>query len=407
MFDKFQQSNSISIIEALYPEQITISLSPEEINRAKPREQDYSNDWARHNAWLNRLSVDAICKWLQEEIETDERIQIWEEDLLHTIWEVVNGTAIELSGKRIILIPKEDLDTEEFIVPAEWIKIHDWVGDYYLAVQVNLEDMWLRVWGCTTHKQIMQKGEYDSIWCNYCIGVEELISDLDVMLVARKYDAVNKLDVAPLSTFTRSQVNELMAELKQPSSFSPRYKVDIDRWCTFIADNQRRNKLYKRRKSVIKKPVIKINIKNWFKGIFEDFYYTDSEFFHPRGMLTPQWMNIYSQNLQTQEGISKSLEIDLGIKTFILQTIATINQNNNSDLLIKIYPSLKSEFLDLPVGIKVKIMDIEKNTLIEKEVSENEKTGRIECSIKDIQENEIYVIEMYFDGFSQICEIKF
>lgn len=75
-------------------------------------------------------------------------------DDLSSIWEVVNGTAIGIGETRIVLIP-EAMDTDEYEVQAEWVDIPSWAADYYLAVQVNSEDCWLRIWGYTTHKKLV------------------------------------------------------------------------------------------------------------------------------------------------------------------------------------------------------------------------------------------------------------
>ncbi|PSO81051.1 MAG: hypothetical protein BRC41_15925 [Cyanobacteria bacterium QH_9_48_43] len=50
---------------------------------------------------------------------------------LPSFWEVVNGTAIALSGVRLVLIPSEAADLSELRVPQEWVDIPSWGGDYY------------------------------------------------------------------------------------------------------------------------------------------------------------------------------------------------------------------------------------------------------------------------------------
>ena len=63
------------------------------------------------------------------------------------LWEFVTGFALNLGKSRLVIIPSETIDTDEFSVPQEWVDIPELAADYYLAVQVNFEDRWLRVWG--------------------------------------------------------------------------------------------------------------------------------------------------------------------------------------------------------------------------------------------------------------------
>lgn len=347
MSNNFKQFNSMNIVQALDPEHLFLYLSSEDIEQAKPREQDYSNDWARRNAWINRLAVDVLHKWLED--ETNEEVKIWEEKTLHTFWEVVNGTALEINGERIILIPRDDLDIEEFIVPAEWIKISNWIGDYYLAIQVNLEDMWLRVWGCTTHKHICQMGEYDARWRNYCLGGEELISDINVMLVARKFYAENKLAVDPLPVMSSAEINRMISDLAQPSPFSPRYKVDRDKWCAILGDSDRRIEVYEAGMLVVSqenvtekpKPLIPpiTDLGKLLVGLFENGY-QDSAKLVPQGFMS------------VKKDVAKKIILDK--HEVILSLEMSMPTHNQLEILIKILAPGSS---CLPHGLQIDVLD--------------------------------------------------
>ena len=363
MLNNFQQSNSIHIIQALHPEQLLISLSSEDIERAKPREQDYSNDWARHNALINRLTVNAIKPWLED--DTGEKVKIWEENTLHTFWEIVNGTALEINRKRIILIPSDNLDTEEYIVPTEWIKIPNWIGDYYLAIQVNLEDMWLRVWGCTTHKHICQIGEYDARWQNYCLAGEELVSDINVMLEARKFNAENKLAVDPLPVLDSAEINKMMSDLAQPSSFSPRHKIDFDKWGEFISEKNREQLYFQRCSQSYKIPTSAriTNLQNWLKGRVEGTWQQISQVIYPT--LQPEFGLLLDENSILGKSVALADFIQLDNSILGIYAQITSKEKDNSRLVLAVCPSIHSDFRQLPKDLRIALIDKNNDQVIQ------------------------------------------
>jgi len=216
----------IEIFTTLFPEQIFLELSPEEIEEAWPAETEYSYNVARRNAFINRLCLDAFCNWLKLESGIEQQPQVWPSEAgLPGIWEVVNGTAIQLGKTRLVLIPSEVLDTDDFCVPAEWVDIPCWAADYYLAMQVNVDQRWVRVWGYTTHKKLKQAGEYDPVLRNYSLDGSLLIADLNVMWVARQFGGDKKLAVPPVAELSNAEAEKLLKQLSQPSFYSPRLQV--------------------------------------------------------------------------------------------------------------------------------------------------------------------------------------
>jgi len=47
-------------------------------------------------------------------------------------------------GTTRLELPERDLTKR--MVPQEWVDIPEWAADYYLAVQVNPDSGWLRIW---------------------------------------------------------------------------------------------------------------------------------------------------------------------------------------------------------------------------------------------------------------------
>lgn len=253
-----------SILEAfttLYPDQIWLEVSLDEIKKKWPLEQEYSYDVARWNAFLNRLTLDVFLRWIEEESGIKEQPEVWpSRDDLSSIWEVVNGTAIQLGETRIVLIPNEAMDTKEYEVPAEWVDIPSWTADYYLAVQVNPDDYWLRVWGYATHKKLKQVGQFDRIRRTYSLQPEELIEDLNIMWAARELGCDRKATIEPLPSLSPARAQSLLEQLSQKTPYSPRLEVPFAMWGTLLASDEWRQELYNRRVVPSKKLV---DLRQW------------------------------------------------------------------------------------------------------------------------------------------------
>ena len=115
------------------------------------RSQFISIPGNRWQAYLNQVCLQTMLPWLQEKSEIEPSVD--SRDSL-AFWEMVNGSAIVLGTTRLIVIPTEAMDRSEFRVPQEWIDIPSWVGDYYLAVEVDPDEKWLNIWGYATHQML-------------------------------------------------------------------------------------------------------------------------------------------------------------------------------------------------------------------------------------------------------------
>lgn len=265
-------SDILSALTTLYPDQVWLELSPQELEQTGLSQQEYSYDVARWTAFKNCLALDTFLAWLKAESGVTDQPVVWpSRDDLSSIWEMVNGTAIQLGETRIVLIPHEGIDINEFEVQAEWVDIPSWVADYYLAVQVNPDDCWLRVWGYATHKKLKQAGQYNSIRRIYSLGREELIEDVNVMWVARELGRDQRAVVKPLPTLSPAQAERLLEQLSQKSSYSPRLEVPFAVWGALLASDQWRQALYNRRCmiSAIAPSKKQVNLSRWLQNIFE------------------------------------------------------------------------------------------------------------------------------------------
>ena len=135
--------------------------------------QRYATPSSRWRAYINQICLDAFLNWVQTEYAL--RASVWYSSPdVPAFWEFVNGTAILLNKRRVVLIPSEAIDDLSLEVPQEWVDIPSWAADFYLAVQVNPDGEWVRFWGYTTHQQLKTAADYDPVDRTYCLDARHL-----------------------------------------------------------------------------------------------------------------------------------------------------------------------------------------------------------------------------------------
>lgn len=258
----------------------------------------YSNDIARRNAYISQLCVTTIVEWLQTEpdFQTESIAILPDEANLPTIWEFLPGAVIQLGQTKLALIPSETIDPDQFCVPFEWVDIPNWAADYYLAVQMDLEDeeQWLRVWGFTTH-QALKAGTVDPVKRLYKLDREEMNENLNVLWAIRSAQSVTPKEPPHLATASKSlpalsplsldQLESLLAQLSQPTLYSPRLEVPFDQWAAVIANDRWRNLLCERRQQALMKPTVQstvqssVNLRQWLQQTVEEAWQTVESLF--------------------------------------------------------------------------------------------------------------------------------
>lgn len=239
---------SLARLMAAYPKHLWLELSPEAQAEAWQQVQDFSNEVARWTAYVNYLCLNAFVSWLQEEPDLPNAPLVWPNRKgLRAIWEVVSGSAIEFEGTRLVLIPSETAGVEEFCVPQEWVDIPRWAGDYYLAVQVKLEDdeCWMRVWGFTTHQKL-KEGRYNPVNRTYSLERKDLIESLNAMWVAREVCPEEKPAVPPVPMLSEAEAKKLLEQLGKSAPYSPRLEVPFAKWAALLENEEWRQELCRR-----------------------------------------------------------------------------------------------------------------------------------------------------------------
>ncbi|WP_414577926.1 DUF1822 family protein [Anabaena sp. CCY 9402-a] len=229
-------------------------------------EHNYSTSGGFQRAWINQVCLTTFLDWLHREITPHARVHP-NMAALPNIWEVVNGTAISFDNSRLVLIPTLAMDVDELRVPQEWVDIPEWVADYYLTVQVNPDEEWIRIVGYTTHQQLKTLGVYDAgdgvspsvADRTYSLESDQLISDLNVLWVTRQLspEEITRAPVAPLAPLPQTQAENLLQRLSNADIKFPRLEVPFPLWGALIAHGGWRQRLYELRQGIIQSTSIK------------------------------------------------------------------------------------------------------------------------------------------------------
>ena len=235
------------------PTNLWLEIPESEQTKIWSASQTFSTDNRRWMAYLNRLTLKAFLPWLQEEYAPDAKV-FPNSGTLPSIWEVTNGTAITFNDKKLVLIPTEAIDLSELRVPQEWMDIPSWSADYYVGVQVNLEEGYIRIWGYTSGVNLKNMGTYDAGDRAYCLDKEHLISNLSILWISRQLcpEEATKNETVPLPELSTTQASNLLNRLGNPELINPRQAIPFTMWGALLENGGWRQRLYEQRQGIEK-----------------------------------------------------------------------------------------------------------------------------------------------------------
>ncbi|MDY6938840.1 MAG: DUF1822 family protein [Cyanobacteriota bacterium] len=238
-------------------ESLWLEFSPQEIQHAWPDRGIYSNRAACWNAFINQLCLDGFIPWLEAFLpEADRFISIWpDRSTRSSWWELLNGVAIGFGETRFILIPTETVEPDRFVVPREWVDLPSFAGDYYLSVQVEIDEErdagWMRLLGYTTHEKLKRENRYDPVLATYSIERSEAIDDFATLWLAQKLRPLRQVELETLPVLSGDRAELLLSQLAQTAGYSPRLRQDLDiafeEWGALLENSQWRQRLYQLR----------------------------------------------------------------------------------------------------------------------------------------------------------------
>jgi hypothetical protein len=233
----------------LYPDQLWLEVPPEVCQTARQtvNAQAYSNPAAVERAYRNLICQTVIADWLRDDPDLPSPVSWLSPQEQSAIWEFVNGSILLLNRTRLALILSDAINPDELIVEQEWVDIPDWASHYYLAVQLNLQEGWLRVSGYTTHNKLKQQGIYDALDRTYSLDQSQLIEDLTVLWVARESSPAWMPTVAALPSLSAAIANTLITQHSQSRLTSPRLDLPPEQWLALVSNPVWQENLYQQR----------------------------------------------------------------------------------------------------------------------------------------------------------------
>jgi Protein of unknown function (DUF1822) len=328
--------------KAIDPKSIWFEISTEDLAQAEPNHQDYSNPTAINNARIDRLCLQKIKTWLNE--QRISHCPSFDDIELASIWDVVTGSAIEVGNRRLILIPSDNLNQEELRVPQEWVDLPSWAGDYYVAVQVDLDENIMNIWGFASHQALKDMGEYSTTDRTYSLDCDALASNLDILWMAEELAVDPRNSVAELVSLSLDRALELIKVLSKPSAYPPRFAIDFGEWAAILDNLNLRSQLYitrLQRAAIAQAPAPTFSLVNWVQQEFTNALASGW------GQSNLQPMILMNPNANSTIERSKliDLQIDLQRGTTVVLLVGIIPDGERMRVVVQVHPVIGANYL--------------------------------------------------------------
>jgi hypothetical protein len=337
------------------PTQIKFQISSDLAEESWQQSQSQPTAKGQWNQYLNQICLQTFLPWLQAEYQQRSSIFL-DETLLPSFWAFVNGTALTWGNKRLILIPEKTFDNTEYQIPQEWVDIPKFAGDYYLAVQINPDDLSMRVWGYTTHKQIKTSATYNSSDRTYSLDAQEIIQDLNVLWVVSQLnpDEETQVSLTSLSPVSATQAENLLSRLANSGIIQTRLELPFSLWGELLSHDVWRQRLYQLRQGELQSNLVPsqvaVNLSQWLQNTFEDSWQSLEDLFG-NSALNFSFRRASEENKTTIKRV-KSLNLPDG-EAFLLMIL---DAETDGRISIRIQLRSRSQEEYLPPGTHLKLL---------------------------------------------------
>lgn len=366
-------------------EHIWLQLETAKQEQAWQLSGHHSNPIACYNAYLNRVCLSHLLNWFQEWLREKSTLhaEVFPcEESLPSILEIVNGTAINVGQTRIVLVPTETIDIEELRVPQEWVDINSWAADYYISVQVSLDedDSSMRLCGFTTHRQLKNQGKYNQSDRTYSLPIEQLTENFTLLFATLGLHWQEQ--VPPEVTLSTAEAQNLLQILSDTSVYSPRLRLDVPfaHWAALISNEQWRQQLYNQRvveeknsvstaeissplnteavnSILVDSPLKNVKLSQWFQQIFVAGWQSIDEVLNSQlGNLAFEFR---SSDLARKTGVNGVKLIDLGVqlggKSLALMLALSQEADEKIGILVQVHPTKNEKYL--PQNLKLLLLE--------------------------------------------------
>lgn len=347
-----------------------LKLSLAEQEKAWQLQKSYSNPITRHNAYLNSVCLYEFLNWLQDWLQEQYNLQASifpSEQGLAQIWEFFNGAAIQFGDTRIVLVPTEILDLDVLCIPQEWVDIQSWAADYYIGVQVNLdddEDCWMRVYGFTTHRQVKNQGVYDVDCRTYSLPIDTLADDIASLFATLELNF--KVEVPSEIHLSDVEATNLLHILGSTSVYNPRlFNIPFAKWAALLSNPKWCEQLYNQRLGLFQNTTpcypsnqspSTVHLGSWFENFFTQGWQSLD------ALVEAQTLNLaFECRSSDTQGISlKGAKIlDLGIqisgKSIALLLAVSQETEEKTAIIAQVHPTGNDSYL--PSNLKISLLE--------------------------------------------------
>ena len=320
--------------------------------------QVYATLSSRWCAYINQICLHAFLNWISTEDCPEASVWYSSPDV-PAFWEFVNGTAILLDGRRVVLIPSEAIDDSQLEVPQEWVDIPSWAADYYLAAQVKPDGEWVRIWGYTTHTELKSLGQYDPVDRTYCLDERHVTKDLNAFWMTYQFcrEEEIKAAIAPLPELSTKQAENVLQRLGDSSMSFSRLAVPFTTWGSLLDHEHWRQRLYQKRQHPQSSPVV-VNLSRWLEGVYDNAWETIEAFFEPNPSSLA--FNFRSTSGLNAASIKRAKLIDLAMELdshkVVLLVALLPEANQQVGIRVQLHPA-RVEYL--PANIKLVLLSTE------------------------------------------------
>ncbi|MBR8826322.1 MAG: DUF1822 family protein [Gomphosphaeria aponina SAG 52.96 = DSM 107014] len=341
---------------------ILLEISPESQNLAWEETEAFSCPGNRWQAYLNRLSLEGILAWLAENYTGEA--SVWKSEELPSIWEFVNGSAITINDKRIVILPCSQINCEyaadefELAIPGEWVEIPSWAGDYYLAVQINVEVGIMRILAYTTQRKIQEKAVYDRDFHLYYLEQKDLILDPNVLLLSLDFcqEQSTKGVITTPQQISPMEAEKLLAKLGNPELVLPKRQVFSGIWNALLANDTWRLRMYRKR-------ALQTRLTQWMNHFVEESWKTVELLLGgPEPEPEPIRFRLRRKDdLDFRDAFKRGKEIDFGMRLAgkTVSLVVSVKQESSeiTHIRLRVYPYPRGENIYLPPNFKLVILD--------------------------------------------------
>lgn len=381
------------------PKEYLFQITPKIRLQLWQQSQVYSNPSSRWRAYINQVCLHGFLDWVQAEY--DIQAKVWKSSAnFPSFWEFVNGTAVFLNGKKIVLIPTEAIDDSELEVPQEWVDIPSWAADFYLAVQIKPDDEYIRFWGYTTHQELKKEADYDPVDRTYCMDSEHITKSLNAFWIAYEFcqPKDTRATVSKLPLLSTTQPENILQRLTSSSTIFPRLEIPFHTWGALLEKEDYRQRLYQLRQNPVDRSQA-VNLSDWFQGIYKASWKALDDF-----------LNLDDNNLafnfrstvdSSAANVKRAKVIDLGTEAepqkvlLVIELIPSLDQN--VAIRVQLHP-LDSEYLPSNTKLLLK-----QSTQIIQEVQARLQDNCVQLKLFQGEVGECFSIQVILNS-SQITE---